>query len=100
MVTARTAGDPLLKLSIQQQPLEEGRIVVAPAPNDNAITLIGSATVVGNQRVHVVDPQTRLLCPPERIGEVWIQGPSVALGYWQHPDLTAEMFSAYVGRNR
>jgi amino acid adenylation domain-containing protein len=47
-----------------------------------------------DQHVLVVDPQTRRVCAPGVEGEVWVHGPSVALGYWQRPAATAEVFEA------
>ena len=49
------------------------------------------------QRLEVVDPETGLRCPPGRVGEVWVSGPSVASGYWRRPDETARDFEAALG---
>jgi amino acid adenylation domain-containing protein len=46
------------------------------------------------QTVLVVDSDSRLPCPPDRVGEVWIAGPSVARGYWGRPEETAATFGA------
>ncbi len=40
------------------------------------------------------DPDSGAVCPPDRIGEIWVQGPSVAQGYWQQPEATEETFRA------
>jgi amino acid adenylation domain-containing protein len=50
--------------------------------------------VAGDQKVLVVDAETARPCPDGRIGELWIQGPSVAKGYWRNPELTREVFGA------
>ena len=57
-------------------------------------TLVSCGPPAGEQRVWVVDPESRQICPPGRIGEVWISGPSVASGYWERPEVTARDFSA------
>jgi long-chain acyl-CoA synthetase len=45
------------------------------------------APVVGVQvEVRRIDGQT---CEPGEIGEVWVRGPNVMLGYWNRPDATA-----------
>ena len=31
---------------------------------------------------------------PDAVGELWVRGPVVTAGYWNHPDATAETFSA------
>jgi amino acid adenylation domain-containing protein/non-ribosomal peptide synthase protein (TIGR01720 family) len=48
----------------------------------------------GMQTVLAVDPESGEPCPPGRIGEIWVAGPSVAQGYWQRPEETAATFGA------
>ncbi|MCX5935352.1 MAG: AMP-binding protein, partial [Pseudanabaena sp. LacPavin_0818_WC45_MAG_42_6] len=38
-------------------------------------------------------------CQPERIGEIWVSGGSVALGYWQNPEATKATFQAELSDN-
>ena len=56
--------------------------------------LAGSGQVAACHRVVVVDPVTRIPCPSDRVGEIWVSGPSVARGYWQQPVATEELFRA------
>jgi len=35
-------------------------------------------------------------CGPDRIGEIWVRGPSVALGYWNNEKGTENTFRAYL----
>lgn len=44
--------------------------------------------------VSIVDPETLLLCPPDTIGEIWVDGPSLADGFWGIPGLTEVMYHA------
>jgi amino acid adenylation domain-containing protein len=44
--------------------------------------------------VAIVDPETRRDCPTDRVGEIWIAGPSVAQGYWNKPDESELTFRA------
>jgi acyl transferase domain-containing protein/acyl-CoA synthetase (AMP-forming)/AMP-acid ligase II len=45
-------------------------------------------------RVEIVDPATRRPCSADGIGEIWLAGPSIAIGYWGKPDDTAAVFGA------
>lgn len=45
-------------------------------------------------RIVVVNPETREECDPGHVGEIWLQGPSIAAGYWQKPAETEQTFHA------
>ncbi|MER6677247.1 fatty acyl-AMP ligase [Streptomyces sp. NPDC000983] len=58
-----------------------------------------SRTLVGVGRPHgvelrIVDPETRQVLEPGRVGEIWIRGESVATGYWRRRTETEESFGA------
>ncbi|WP_158674636.1 fatty acyl-AMP ligase [Streptomyces hoynatensis] len=42
--------------------------------------------------VRIVDPATHEALPEDRIGEIWLRGPSVTAGYWGREDVTRETF--------
>jgi len=44
--------------------------------------------------VRVVDPETGSEAAPGAVGEIWVSGPSVASGYWNRPEETAQTFQA------
>jgi 8-amino-7-oxononanoate synthase len=44
----------------------------------------------------IVNPHTLKNCEDNKIGEVWIQGPSVSAGYWQRSEKSAEVFGARI----
>jgi acyl-CoA synthetase (AMP-forming)/AMP-acid ligase II/acyl carrier protein len=54
--------------------------------------LVGSGQCPVGQEMRIVDPQTLRNCTPDRVGEVWVKGPSVAAGYWNRPEETARTF--------
>jgi phthiocerol/phenolphthiocerol synthesis type-I polyketide synthase C len=70
----------------------------AAAPIDSADTrlAVGCGPSLVEQRVVVVDPETRVRLEDGRIGEIWVSGPSVASGYWQRPQETEETFAAHL----
>jgi acyl-CoA synthetase (AMP-forming)/AMP-acid ligase II/acyl carrier protein len=45
--------------------------------------------------VVIADPQNRAQLGPDRVGEIWCAGPSLAMGYWQKPEITSEIFAAH-----
>ncbi len=46
--------------------------------------------------VRIVDPETRHECPAGTIGEIWVHGDNVAMGYWQRPADTERVFGATI----
>ncbi|KZS61138.1 long-chain-fatty-acid--AMP ligase FAAL26/FadD26 [Mycobacterium ostraviense] len=44
--------------------------------------------------VRIVDPETMIENPPGTVGEIWLHGDHVALGYWRKPEQTARTFNA------
>jgi amino acid adenylation domain-containing protein len=72
------------------------RHIVAPAADPHSVMtrhLVGSGTPIDGMRVEIVDPERRVPCDGT-VGEIWVAGPSVAAGYWQRPEATAETFEA------
>ena len=64
-------------------------------PDDEGVRpLVGCGENLPDQKIVIVDPETLAACPPGRIGEIWVQGPSVAQGYWQQPEATERTFRA------
>jgi acyl-CoA synthetase (AMP-forming)/AMP-acid ligase II len=46
--------------------------------------------------VRVVDPDTNRECIEGTVGEIWVHGDNVALGYWQKPEETERTFGARI----
>ena len=70
--------------------------VVRPVPDDarGSRRLVGCGRVIEGERVEIVDPETREKLPPDVIGEIWVQSPSVGRGYWQRRDESRRTFDA------
>ncbi len=48
------------------------------------------------QLVRIVDPDTGRECADGTVGEIWVHGDNVALGYWQKPEESAKSFAAKI----
>jgi amino acid adenylation domain-containing protein len=63
-----------------------------------ARTLVGCGLAAepqpGYPTIVVVRPESSEPCAPGEVGEIWVQGPSVAQGYWQQPEETERVFNA------
>jgi acyl-CoA synthetase (AMP-forming)/AMP-acid ligase II/surfactin synthase thioesterase subunit len=81
------------RLQFDPTALSEGRVVVA----EDGVVLVGNGLVSKQGGVvRIVDPETRRVCPPDRIGEIWVDSPSKAAGYHGKPELSAEVFQARI----
>jgi len=81
--------------------LERNEVVIAgsavgdgPRGEGSSRPLVGCGRPRGGQRLVIVEPESGRRCPPGRVGEIWISGPSVARGYWNQPEATASGFGA------
>jgi len=57
--------------------------------------LVACGRVLDDERVLIVDPQTSEKLPPDSIGEIWVQSPSVGQGYWQRREESKRTFNAF-----
>ena len=58
---------------------------------DDAIILV-SCGLPEQQDISIVDPGTGKIVPPDTVGEIWVRGPNVCLGYFEKPEQTAKVF--------
>jgi acyl transferase domain-containing protein/acyl-CoA synthetase (AMP-forming)/AMP-acid ligase II/acyl carrier protein len=98
VVSAGTKGVfPTVK-TFQGKELEQNQAVPVTEGDESkdTRTLVSIGASHSDQRVEIVDPLTRLLCPPGSVGEIWVAGPSVAQGYWRRDEESEHTFRAYL----
>ncbi len=94
--TLMVSGVPVFRAPVEASAVD----VLRPGPSNDAPTRVAPAQWVGcgfadaETTVRIVDPETRVPCAPRRVGEIWLQGPSVAAGYHDDPERTREVFEA------
>jgi 8-amino-7-oxononanoate synthase len=52
--------------------------------------------ILPDERIAVVDPETCEECPDSIVGEIWVNSPSNAKGYWHSPEATETTFRAKI----
>ncbi len=92
MVSGGDKGAPVSTLAVDTEALEQGRY--APAAEGHAVQLTSCGVPRPGAQVAIVDPETRERLPEGTIGEIWISGPSVGLGYWAREAETTSVFGA------
>lgn len=68
--------------------------VIEVADGEPARCVVGCGQPLPGQRVAVVDPLTALEFSDDRVGEIWVRGPSVAGGYFGRAEATEATFGA------
>ena len=74
--------------------LSRGEVIETEPDAEGARALVGCGGNLPDQKIAIVDPETLTTCPPNRVGEVWVFGPSMAKGYWQQEEATERTFHA------
>ncbi|WP_240538633.1 condensation domain-containing protein [Halomonas sp. SH5A2] len=88
LVSCNSRGTGVVGTPFSQQSLAEGKAASAVEGN----TLVGCGTPEPGHAIDIVDPEGLHSLPEGDVGEIWVNGPSVAHGYWQNPEATAKTF--------
>ncbi|KAJ2859183.1 hypothetical protein GGI22_003071, partial [Coemansia erecta] len=94
-------GAAAYEFVLDREAFRQNRVVVLPDKRNEAeLDDIGTVRYHSfgfpalNSTVAVVDPETRELCAPDAIGELWIDSQSLGTGFWGLPKLSSSIFSA------
>jgi acyl-CoA synthetase (AMP-forming)/AMP-acid ligase II len=100
VVTSRPCGDDPTTIDVDRRRLAAGLVTprrLEPGTHEgDVVSLVSSGSAAPGSEVAIVDPQRRVRSGADRVGEIWIAGPSVASGYWRRPQDTADTFLAYL----
>ncbi len=94
MVTGGMKFEPPVIHHFDPLSVETGTVTLNENSSPDARQFVGSGRELDGQDVLIVNPQTFEPLPPDRVGEIWVSGPSVAQGYWNRADETKSTFQA------
>jgi len=66
------------------------------ADGDAGREIVGCGQLASTIEARIVDPATRAALPEGRVGEIWLRGGNVGLGYWNRPEMTEQIFGARI----
>ena len=86
--------------SFQIEALEKNEVVETEPGAEDSRQLVGSGGNVLDQQIVIADPESFDPLGNNRVGEIWVSGPSVAGGYWKREELSKEIFQARLSDGR
>ncbi|MBB4895927.1 acyl-CoA synthetase (AMP-forming)/AMP-acid ligase II [Streptomyces olivoverticillatus] len=92
LVTGTPHGRDQLITRIDGAELERNAFTRQPETGDGPLMV--SSGPVDRLEIRIVDPQTGVTQPDGRVGEVWLRGESLAVGYWNNEAETERAFQA------
>jgi acyl-CoA synthetase (AMP-forming)/AMP-acid ligase II/acyl carrier protein len=85
-----------LCVAFSARELEFHRAVPVERGDVSGRRLVGCGRPLERSEVLIVEPERQAELPAGQVGEVWVQGPGVARGYWNRPEETQAVFQAHV----
>jgi acyl-CoA synthetase (AMP-forming)/AMP-acid ligase II/acyl carrier protein len=84
-------------LPVNRAALAEHKVVPACGePEAMVQRLVGCGSPVSGHTIVIVEPEKNIEVPGGEVGEILIQGPSLAQGYWNRTEETEQVFGAQV----
>lgn len=94
MVSCGPARRGVLVRHFDKADLAKRVVTIAPADAPGARAHVGCGESCAEQTIIIVDPETCIECKRGEAGEIWVQAPSVASGYWNRPEDSERVFRA------
>eukprot|EP00759_Apiculatamorpha_spiralis_P019396 PhF_6_TR25455/c1_g1_i2/m.35224 len=77
--------------------LQSNRVIEATEEDftkSNVCSVVSQGFVWLENEIVIVDTNTNTVVPPNTVGELWVRGPTVCLGYWNNEKETENAFHA------
>ncbi|MEO1591915.1 MAG: fatty acyl-AMP ligase [Cyanobacteria bacterium J06632_22] len=94
LVSSTPVGQEPKILALDAPQLERGVVALGDPAEDTVRETVSCGPLVCETQVVIVNPDTKVACGPDQVGEIWIADPGVASGYWQRQEATVETFRA------
>lgn len=83
-------------VSVNTDALKNNELKFANGEGGDITQIMSCGKPLRDQIVKIVDPTTCIDLGQDRVGEVWLAGPSKALGYWKKPEMNKVNFEAKI----
>ncbi len=95
LVAGGFKNEPPVVRAFDAKALENGEVSPALESQDKGVRrLVGSGQTLPGERIVIANPEKHTKCAEGEIGEIWVQSPSIAQGYWKRTEETQTTFHA------
>jgi len=95
MISGGAVSEPFVYTMFNAQDLEKNIVSIGDNHEKDRV-LVGCGHTWLDHKLVITDPETLVRCSPDKVGEIWVSGPSIAQGYWNKPEITKNVFQAYL----
>jgi acyl-CoA synthetase (AMP-forming)/AMP-acid ligase II len=95
LITGGRRGGGSVVREVSRSALQQGH-AAAPSSADDAQTTVGCGRALINERLAIVEPDSRRRQAAGHVGEIWVDGPNIARAYWQNPDASRADLNAEI----
>lgn len=95
-ISGGPVGRPTEPLSVDRAALQRGECVVCRGPSNETTEIFGLGVPSPQLEAVIVDPVSLRRQGSDKIGELWLHGPSIAAGYWSNDSETDIVFHAHI----
>jgi long-chain fatty acid adenylyltransferase FadD28 len=88
-VATRAAAQPPAIVRFDSEKLTAGKAERCESGSGTPLISFGMPQ---SPMIRIVDPETCIECPARTVGEIWVHGENVAMGYWRRPHETESTF--------
>lgn len=96
LVSGGKSFNGVRRLRLNQRDLETDTVTFLTDDTETGIESVACGHPADSTEIAIVDPETLIRCNHDAVGEIWVNSPSVAEGYWNRPDISKGMFRATI----
>lgn len=82
--------------SVDGTALEKNSVIVTNSKYEDTRKIVSCGQSWLDQKIKIVNPESLISCCPNQVGEIWVSGKNVAVGYWNRELETQQSFNAYI----
>jgi len=98
-VSAKNWAEKNKILSVHKETLINKNRIQMPPDQDRRLQLVSCGTPVKGFDLKIVNITSNIEVQPLEIGEIWLSGPSITLGYWKKPELNLTLYHAHLAND-